>query len=63
MKWTIRALRVNKGLRQTDLALALNVDRKTIGAWESGSAMPRWDKIDAICGFFGVTYDDIQWKV
>ena len=62
MKWTLRTLRVNKGLLQTDVALALGVNRKTIGAWEAGTSMPRWDKIDAICDFFGVAYDDIKWK-
>lgn len=62
MKWTIKTLRINKGLRQSDLATALNVNRKTVGAWENGKLMPRWDKIDAICDFFGVNYDDIKWK-
>lgn len=62
MKYTLKQLRVGKNLKQTDLAMELNVNRKTIGAWESGKLMPRWDKIDAICAFFGVSYDDIKWK-
>ena len=62
MKYTLKQLRVGKNLKQTDLALELNVNRKTISAWESGKLMPRWDKIDAICDFFGVSYDDIKWK-
>ena len=62
MKWTLRALRINKGLRQSDLARILKVNRKTIGAWEQGISLPAVDKIDAICEFFGVSYDDIVWK-
>lgn len=63
MRMTLKALRINKGLKQTDMALALNVNRKTISAWESGKAMPTVDKVDAICEILGVSYDDIQWKV
>ena len=62
MKYTLKMLRVGKGLKQTDLAIALNVNRKTISAWEQGKSLPAVDKIDAICEFFGVGYDDIKWK-
>lgn len=63
MKYTLKMLRVGKGLKQTDLAIRLNVNRKTIMAWEKGKSLPSVDMIDAICEFFGVSYDDIQWKV
>lgn len=62
MKYTLKMLRVGKGLKQTDLALELNVNRKTISAWEKGKSLPAVDMIDAICNFFGVSYDDIRWK-
>lgn len=62
MKLTLKGLRVSKGMLQTDVAVALNVNRKTISAWESGKSMPTVDKIDAICSLFGVSYDDIKWK-
>ena len=62
MKYTLKMLRVGKGLKQTDLALELNVNRKTIAAWEKGESLPSVDKIDAICEFFGVSYDEIKWK-
>lgn len=62
MKYTLKMLRVGKGLKQTDLAIALNVNRKTISAWEKGKYLPAVDMIDAICEFFGVCYDDIKWK-
>jgi DNA-binding XRE family transcriptional regulator len=62
MKWTLKMLRVSRNLRQTDLAVSLGVNRKTIAAWENGVSLPSVDKIDAICEFFSVSYDDIQWK-
>ena len=63
MQLTLRAARTNAGLRQTDMALALHVSRKTIGSWESGKSMPTADKIDAICALLGVSYDSIKWRV
>ena len=62
MKLSLKALRTNAGLRQIDLAVAVGVSKKTIGAWENGKAMPTADKIDAICSALGVSYDDIRWK-
>lgn len=62
MKFTLKMLRVSKNLLQTDVANALNVNRKTVSAWEQGKSLPTVDKIDAICEFFGVSYDDIKWK-
>lgn len=62
MRLSIKALRVDKGLRQTDMAAALGVSRKAVAAWESGKSVPRADKIDGICKFLGVSYDNIKWK-
>lgn len=62
MQMTLKALRHNAGLLQTDVALALDVSRKTVGAWESGKSMPNPHKIDAICALFGVSYDNIKWR-
>lgn len=62
MRISLKAARINAGLRQEDMALALNVSKKTIGAWESGKTMPKADKIDAICALLGVAYDSIKWK-
>ena len=62
MKLTLKMLRVGKNLKQTDVAIALNVGRKTVSAWELGKSLPSVSKIDAICEFFGVSYDEIKWK-
>ncbi len=63
MRILLRAARVNKGLTQQDVAKALNVTKKTVGAWEKGKTMPKVDKIDALCLLLGLKYDDIQWNV
>lgn len=62
MQITLKALRVSKDLRQEDVGKALNVNRKTVAAWENGVSLPTVTKIDAICEFYGVRYDDIKWK-
>lgn len=62
MKFTLKMLRVGKNLKQSDVASALNVNRKTVSAWERGESFPTADKIDDICALYGVSYDDIQWK-
>lgn len=62
MKLSLKALRTNAGLRQIDLAVAVGVSKKTIGAWESGKSMPTPSKIDAICATLNCSYDDIRWK-
>lgn len=63
MKQTLKILRISKGMRQTDVAAALKVNRKTVSAWEKGKYLPAVDMIDAICALFDVSYDDIQWRV
>lgn len=63
MRITLKAARVNKRLTQEDVGTALNVTKKTVGAWENGKTMPSVDKIDALCDLLGVKYDEIQWKV
>ena len=62
MKFTLKMLRIGKNLKQIDVAIALNVNRKTVSAWERGESLPAVDKIDAICELFGVSYDEIKWK-
>lgn len=63
MRISLKAARINKGLRQTDVAVALGVDRKTIASWENGRSMPNASKIPTICEVLGVAYDNINWKV
>jgi putative transcriptional regulator len=60
---SIRALRIDRGMTQAELAKALNVTKKTVGSWEQGKTCPRLDKIEAICEVLGASYDSIRWNV
>ena len=62
MQITIKAARVNKGLKQNDVATAIGVDRKTVGSWESGKTMPNPKHIEPLCKLLGVKYDNIKWN-
>lgn len=63
MQFTLRAHRINAGLKQEDMAQSLCVSRQTISSWESGKSMPTVDKIESICKMLGISYDDIRWNV
>lgn len=62
MRITLKAARINKGLTQNDVAIALNVTKKTVGAWENGKSVPNINKIEMLCALYGRKYDEIQWK-
>lgn len=62
MRISLKAARVNANLTQEELAMAVGVSKKTVGAWESGERLPKADKIDIICQVVGVSYDNIQWQ-
>ena len=55
----IREMRERRGLSQTDLASALEVERSTVTKWESADAYPRADKIPAICKILVCTPNDL----
>lgn len=62
MRISLKAARIDKDLRQIDVAAAVGVDKKTVGAWESGKSLPTADKIDALCAILGRSYDEIRWN-
>lgn len=53
----LKELREEKGLKQKDLAVILNVSDKAISSWELGRTEPSMEIIVAIAKFFGVTTD------
>ena len=61
MKITLKAARVNKGLKQADIATALDVNKKTVSSWENGKTMPNTKLIEPLCALLGVAYDNIKW--
>lgn len=62
MRITIKAARINKGLRQTDVAAELNVARETVSSWEKGKTKPSLKMVEPLCRLYGVSYDDIAWS-
>ena len=59
LKITLAAARVNAGLTQSQVAKELKVSNKTVNNWGNGKAIPKADKIDAICELYRVPYDNI----
>lgn len=44
---------------QTEVAKKLGVSSSTMSSWMTGSRIPRMDKVDMLCDFFGVLRSDI----
>ncbi len=59
-KMTLKALRVNAGFSQKEIAKRLGKSNKTIVNWENGVTFPKPKDIDAICEIYNVEYDDIN---
>ena len=53
----LRALRLEKGIGQVELARELQVGKSIISLWELGKCEPTLSKLVAISKFFGVTVD------
>ena len=53
----ILKLRKARGWNQEDLAEQIGVSRQAVSRWESDSAKPDADKINAICDLFGISAD------
>lgn len=58
-KFTLKAARVNAGLTQKEAAKKLGVSNRTLSKWENMLALPRADKIEAICELYNAPYDTI----
>lgn len=53
----IKALRLEKGLSQRDLAAALFVNQTAVSQWERGATSPSTDTAVMLASFFGVSID------
>lgn len=54
---TIRDLRNQKNMSQTDLAEALSISRQSVSKWETDGAIPDLEKLVMMSELFGVTLD------
>lgn len=52
-------LRREKNLSQEDLANELDVSRQTVSKWETNQSIPDFNKIVALCEYFGITTDEL----
>ena len=59
MKNRIEELRKEKGIRQEELAMALEVSRQTIGSLENGRYNPSIQLAFKISKYFGLPIEDI----
>lgn len=59
-KISLKAARVNAKMRQTDVALELDVAVSTVRNWETGKTFPKQPVIEKLCELYGVSYDNID---
>lgn len=52
-------LRNARGLRDTDVAKALNIPQATFSEWKRGKSVPKVPKLLKIADFFGITLDEL----
>lgn len=53
----ISYLRKKEGISQEELAERLSVSRQSIYKWETGDAIPGWDKIKHLAKMFNISFD------
>lgn len=62
-RMSMKAIRIDRGITQAQLAKAVGVSKKTVSSWEQGKTRPTLDKIDAICEVLNASYDSIRWNI
>ncbi len=55
----LKELRTSKKITQKQLANILQVDQRTISAWEKGVCEPSFSMLLKLCEFFDETFDNI----
>ena len=56
---SMQALRLKAGLTQSMAAKSLGVRQSTISMWETGSVLPRADKLPQLAVLYGCTIDEL----
>lgn len=60
MKMTLKACRVNAGLKQTEAAEKIGIYIGTLRNYERGKTLPDPLTIERICSVYGVDFDSIN---
>ena len=55
----LKQLRESKNLTQKELGALVNVDQRTVSAWEKGICEPSYFILAELCEIFHETFDDI----
>ena len=56
---SIRAARLNAGLTLEDVSKQTNISAYTLGKYEKGESMPKWDVFVNLCRIYNVPVTDI----
>lgn len=59
LKLCVKKYRTQNGLRQIDVANAINVDRSTVAKWEIGEAFPRVSILPELAKVLNCTVDEL----
>ena len=60
MKMTLRALRVNQGLTQFEVAKELKIHFQTLRNWEVGKIIPSKKKLEMLAKYYGTETKNIK---
>ena len=59
MKISLKALRVNANLNQSQAAKELGINPATLTSWESYKTFPDFAQLNRLCSLYSCTMDDI----
>lgn len=59
MKVSLKAMRVNANLKQTEVARQLGISTLTLQSWENDKTSPKVNQLMKLCEIYGCTLDDI----
>lgn len=59
MKVSLKALRVNANLNQSQVAKELGINPATIISWESYKTFPDIAQLNRLCNLYSCTMDDV----
>ena len=56
----LKRIAYEQGMTQSDIVNRLHINKATVSSWFNGTRIPRMDKIDMLCEFFGCSRTDIM---
>lgn len=59
MSMTLKAARINAGLRQSDVSKSMDIAVSTLIKWEKGITFPTAIQLMHLCRLYGCKLDDI----